>query len=83
MSSYSQSYYSETLSQNTKKEEEKRKNAKLKDSTQKKINTLKKIKYKQSRELIKPKSTFGFMLPMLTKQTRKEIVKRGCNDNIY
>lgn len=83
MSSYSQSYYSETLSQNTKKEEEKRKNAKLKDSTQKKINTLKKIKYKQSRELIKPKSTFGFMLPMLTKQPRKEIVKRGCNDNIY
>lgn len=42
-----------------------------------------KTKYKQNRELIKPKSTFGFIFPMLTKQTRKEIVKRGCNDKIY
>lgn len=42
-----------------------------------------KTKYKQNRELVKPKSTFDFIFPMLTKQTRKEIVKRGYNDNIY
>jgi hypothetical protein len=34
----------------------------------------KKIKYKQSGEIIKQKSTFGFTLPMLTKQTSE--VKR-------